>query len=175
MTPDEFIQYIILNVSDLMTQIIDAAGQATHIYAARFDRHAQHTSHLSGEEWVQELLQGHDNRIYNELGMNKTVFLNLLKVLRIDAGVCGSHYVTAGEQLATFLYYALKHSLPAIRGKRKRTERLGSLTKRYRSAGRALTKRNNTPSRTGLGKLNLSRKPRRFPILSGPTRPLKRY
>lgn len=96
---------MILNVSNLMTQIIDAAGQATHIYAARFDRHAQHTSHLSGEEWVQELLQGHDNRIYNELGMNKTVFLNLLEVLRIDAGVCGSCYVTAGEQLATFLYY----------------------------------------------------------------------
>ena len=28
----------------------------------------------------------------------------------------------------------LKHSLPAIRRKRKRTERLGLLTKRYRSA-----------------------------------------
>jgi hypothetical protein len=32
---------------------------------------------------------------------------------------------------------AVKHSLPAIRGKRKRTERLGSLTKRYRSADKA--------------------------------------
>lgn len=95
---------MILSVSDLMTQIIEAAGQAPHIYAAHFDRHAQHTSHLSGEEWVQELLQGHENRIYNELGMNKTVFLNLLKVLRIDAGVCGLRYVTAEEQLATFFY-----------------------------------------------------------------------
>ena len=52
----------------------------------------------------------------------------------------------------------LKHSLPAICRKRKQTEHLGSLTKR-----------NNAPSRTGLGKLNLSRKPQRFPILSGPT------
>ena len=39
---------------------------------------------------------------------------------------------------------SLKHSLPAIRGKHKRTERLGSLTKRYRSAGGALTKRNRS-------------------------------
>ena len=73
------------------------------------------------------------------------------------------------------ILYALKHSLPAIRGKRKRTECLGPLTKRYWSAGGALTKRNNAPSRTGLGKLNLSQKPQLFPILSGPTQPLKRY
>jgi hypothetical protein len=134
MTPDEFIQYMILNVSDLMTQIIDAAGQATHIYAARFDRHAQHTSHLSGEEWVQELLQGHNNRIYNELGMNKTVFLNLLEVLRIDAGVCGSHYVTAGEQLATFLYYA-HHGL-SNRALQERFQRSGDTISKYAALNR---------------------------------------
>ena len=63
----------------------------------------------------------------------------------------------------------VKHSLPAIRRKRKRQERLGPLTKRYQSASGVLTKHYNVPSHTGLGKLNLSRKPRRFPILRGPT------
>ena len=82
------------------------------------------------------------------------------------------------------LHDMMKHSLPTICGKRKRQEHLGSLskryrsaggalTKRYRSAGEALTKRRNAPSHTGLGKLNLRRKPWRFPILSGTTRPLK--
>ena len=69
----------------------------------------------------------------------------------------------------------LKHSLPAIRGKREWKEHLGSLTKHYRSAGGVLTKRNNAPSRMGLGNKSLSRKPWRFPKLSGPMRLLKRY
>jgi hypothetical protein len=105
-TPDEFILDIIHNVSDIMTQIIAVAGQATHIYAARFDRQAQHTSRLSGEQWVQELLHGHNIRIHNELGMNKTVFIKLLEVLRSDAGVLRTRYVSAEEQLAIFLHYA---------------------------------------------------------------------
>lgn len=105
-TPDEFILDTIHSVSDLMTQIIAVAGQATHIYAARFDRHAQHTSHLSGEQWVQELLHGHDIRIHNELGMNKAVFIQLLEVLRNDAGVLRTRHVSAEEQLAIFLHYA---------------------------------------------------------------------
>jgi hypothetical protein len=64
---------------------------------------------------------------------------------------------------------ALKHSLPAIRRKCKQQEHLGSLTKHYRSTGRALTKRNNTPSCMGLGNKSLSRKPQWFPKLSSPT------
>ena len=58
-----------------------------------------------GEQWVQELLHGHEDRIYNELGMRKAVFRQLLAVLRTDAGVQGTRYVSAEEQLATFSHY----------------------------------------------------------------------
>ena len=47
-----------------------------------------------------------------------------------------------------------------------------ALSERWRSADKAQkvrTQAENAPSRTGLGILIQSRKPRRFPILSGPT------
>jgi hypothetical protein len=74
-------------------------------YASRFEKEAQHTSRLSGELWVQELLKGHEDRIYNELGMHKNVFLRLLAVLRRDAGLHGTRRVSAEKQLSTFLHY----------------------------------------------------------------------
>lgn len=75
-------------------------------YGSRFDKRPQHTSSLSGEQWVQELLHGHDRRIFNELGMRKEVFRHLVEVLKRDAGVQDTRYVTAEEQLAVFLHFA---------------------------------------------------------------------
>ena len=74
-------------------------------YALHFDKEAQHTSRLSGEHWVQELLDSHEDRIYNELGMHKNVFNRLLAVLGQDAGLHGMRHVSAKEQLAIFLHY----------------------------------------------------------------------
>ena len=54
-----------------------------------------------------------------------------LKILVICSIVCGIDSYEAAAKTP------VKHSLPAIRGKRKRQERLGSLTKRYRSADKA--------------------------------------
>ncbi|KAL1749642.1 hypothetical protein FB107DRAFT_167893, partial [Schizophyllum commune] len=34
-----------------------------------------HTSKLSGQEWVDELINGHPDRIHNELGMHLHVFV----------------------------------------------------------------------------------------------------
>jgi hypothetical protein len=75
-------------------------------YCSRFDKCPQHTSSLSGEQWVQELLHGHDDRIFNELGMRKELFRHLVEVLKRDAGVQDTRYVTAEEQLAVFLHFA---------------------------------------------------------------------
>ena len=62
-----------------------------------------HTSILSGYAWVQELLQGHPERIRTELGVHKEVFHALLRELQL-MGHCDSKYVTLEEQLAIFLY-----------------------------------------------------------------------
>jgi hypothetical protein len=76
-------------------------------YASRFDKEPQHTSRLSGEDWVQELLEGHEDQIYNELEMHRSVFLCLLWVLQRDAGVHATRHVSAEEQLSIFLHYCM--------------------------------------------------------------------
>jgi hypothetical protein len=86
--------------------LMTAAGAAARGYASRFDKTAQHTSKLSGEQWLQELLSGHEVRIHNELGMHKGVFIQLVATLGRDAALHGTRYVTAEEQVATFLHYA---------------------------------------------------------------------
>ena len=62
-----------------------------------------HTSSLSGEKWVLELLQGHPGRIHHELGIYKHIFLKLIAEL-VGLGYSPSRYITLEEQLAIFLY-----------------------------------------------------------------------
>jgi hypothetical protein len=69
-------------------------------------RRAQYTSRLTREQWVQELLSGHEDQIFNEFRMRKAVFRRLLATLQTNAGVHSTRYVSAEEQLSTFLYYA---------------------------------------------------------------------
>jgi hypothetical protein len=66
-------------------------------------REPYHTSALSGEAWVLELLCGHPNRIHTELGVSVEVFSNLVQELR-DIGYQNSRNVSLEEQLAIFLY-----------------------------------------------------------------------
>ena len=86
--------------------ILYVTMECTEKYALCFDKIPVHTSILSGEQWVKELLDGHNERFYDEMGMHQTVFKDLLALLKADGGLSDSRYVTAQEQLATFLYYA---------------------------------------------------------------------
>ena len=67
------------------------------------DPEPYHMSILSGQMWVKELLHGHSDCIYCELGIRKEVFLELIHMLH-SFGITGSKYVTLEEQLSTFLY-----------------------------------------------------------------------
>lgn len=67
------------------------------------DPEPYHTSILSGQMWVDELLDGHPDRIRCELGLRKEDFRELIHVLR-SFGEADSRYVTLEEQLAIFLY-----------------------------------------------------------------------
>jgi hypothetical protein len=62
-----------------------------------------HTSVLTGEAWVLELMRGHPKRIHCELGVHLHVFQALLSELR-STGHTNSRFVTLEEQLAIFLY-----------------------------------------------------------------------
>jgi hypothetical protein len=70
------------------------------------EREPYHTSILTGEGWVMELLAGHPKRIRCELGVQHHVFLELIQELR-QLGHDRSRYVSLEEQLAIFLYISV--------------------------------------------------------------------
>lgn len=65
-----------------------------------------HTSALSGLAWLQELLNGHPDRIKTELGIHKELFEKLVKTLE-EIGHQGSHFVSLKEQVAIYLYMCI--------------------------------------------------------------------
>ena len=92
----------------LVLQLLQLLAQLARIMvmnriAAAKIRIPYHTSSLSGEGWVQELLNGHPNRIRAELGVHQSTFTVLLKAIRA-LGVESSRHVSAEEQLSIFLY-----------------------------------------------------------------------
>jgi hypothetical protein len=92
------LRYIALLISILLT--------ATHTLlqdSLPKDPEPYHTSALSGEEWVIELIVGHPERIRCELGVHADVFQALITELR-DLGHTNSRYVSLEEQLSIFLY-----------------------------------------------------------------------
>jgi hypothetical protein len=81
-----------------------AAGAAALIYGAPlYNKTPYHTSALTGADWVRELLNGHPERIRNELGVHKHIFRGLITALE-QAGISSSKHVYLEEQLAIFLY-----------------------------------------------------------------------
>jgi hypothetical protein len=82
-----------------------AAIECMGIYASHFNKMRLHTSRLTGDQWVQELIDGYEERFYNKMGMHENVFTQLLDLLMREAGLCDTQYVTAREQLAIFLHY----------------------------------------------------------------------
>ena len=47
-------------------------------YSSRFVKTPQHTSILSGQHWLDELLSGHDECFHNEIRMQKFVFWSVM-------------------------------------------------------------------------------------------------
>lgn len=80
-----------------------AAGAALAYSIPLYDKTPYHTSAFTGADWVRELLNGHPERIRNELGVHKHVFLGLIAALE-QYGVTSSRHVYIEEQLAIFLY-----------------------------------------------------------------------
>jgi hypothetical protein len=88
-----------------MTVLLAGAAAAAG-FASRYNKIPQHTSALTGQDWVDELLNGHSGRFYNQLGMHRHVFHKLLDTLRSLTGFDDTKYVSAEEQLMIFLHFA---------------------------------------------------------------------
>ena len=122
------------------------AAMLSHI-APSLDKKPIHTSALTGELWVKELLagahydlsincsvllnvcQGHPERCRRQLGMNRHVFKRLLRELERTCGLCATKYVSAAEQLAIFL--RMVRSAQHNRDMQERFQRGGSTISRY--------------------------------------------
>ena len=87
----------------LFISIILAAAAAVLQSLYPHDPLPYHTSILTGEAWVLELLMGHPKHIHCELGVHCHVFKALVSELR-SMGYTNSRFVSLEEQLAIFLY-----------------------------------------------------------------------
>jgi hypothetical protein len=90
------LQLLALILNSLIPTIIQYIRQ-------HYNKQPYHTSALHGHDWVQELLNGHPERIRSELGVHKHIFVALIAEL-YAMGQKGSKFVTLEEQLAIFLY-----------------------------------------------------------------------
>ncbi|TFK22000.1 hypothetical protein FA15DRAFT_557985, partial [Coprinopsis marcescibilis] len=86
--------------------LLNVVTIATHLYASPlYWRQPYHNSKLSGADWVEELINGHPERIWTELGLRLHVFLTFVHELRVLGGLSDSRLgVTVKEQAAIFLY-----------------------------------------------------------------------
>jgi hypothetical protein len=88
------------NVAIMACAIVTTAME---IVSSISDKQDYHTSILTGQGWVLELLNGHPRRIQSELGVSHHVFDLLLSNLH-RMGYKDSRHVKVEEQLAIFLY-----------------------------------------------------------------------
>ncbi|KAF8230864.1 hypothetical protein L208DRAFT_1279834 [Tricholoma matsutake] len=88
-----------------MATIAGAVTAAVHS-SQHVDKWALHTSILTGQRWLDELLTGHPSCFRCQFGMQCFVFRKLLHELEHKCGLCNTKHVTSEEQLAIFLRIA---------------------------------------------------------------------
>jgi hypothetical protein len=100
-----------MNNQQRRLRFAQAAGVFVHALVAAaamavepiLSRQPYHTSILTGEGWVQELLAGHPEGIHTELGVHLHVFHQLVETLK-ECGMGPSKWISLEEKLAIFLY-----------------------------------------------------------------------
>ena len=106
MTPTEELLLHLVNLVAMASFLFLAASRdAALLYLTRFNCTPVHTSRLSGQQWLNELVHGHPQRFYNEMGLRKHIFKKLIRILGTNVGLVDTQHVSAKEQLAVFLHY----------------------------------------------------------------------
>ena len=90
-------------LNDVVVTVVASVSQVISLTVQWKEPVPYHTSILTGQGWVTELLEGHPERIWNELGVHKTVFRILVAELQ-NAGYHATRNISSEEQLAIFLY-----------------------------------------------------------------------
>ena len=90
-------------LNDVVVMVVTSVSQVISLALQWKEPILYHTSILTGQGWVMELLEGHPERIRNELGVHKMVFRILVAELQ-NAGYHATRNVSSEEQLAIFLY-----------------------------------------------------------------------
>lgn len=87
------------------SHVVQLAAYAAVLYHQTFESETRpyHTSALTGEMWIQELIHGHPDRIHCELGVRLHIF-NILVTELLHMGYRASTYVSLEEQLGIFLH-----------------------------------------------------------------------
>ncbi|KAF7328442.1 putative nuclease HARBI1-like protein [Mycena sanguinolenta] len=70
----------------------------------------RHTSILTGQDWLDEMLNGHPERCLDQLGMYPAAFLFLCWEFERNGELGDSRYITSQEQTAIFLYWMVHGS-----------------------------------------------------------------
>jgi hypothetical protein len=65
----------------------------------------RHTSVLTGQDWLDEIINGHPERCLDQLGMYPAAFLLLCWEFTTNGGLGDSRQITATEQTAIFVYW----------------------------------------------------------------------
>ena len=95
------IQEQILRFVAYFTKVLMPA--VIQIIRQRYIKQPYHTSILTGQGWVDELVHGHPLHIHTKLGVSLEVFQALISKLH-EMGHGASKHVTLEEQVAIFLY-----------------------------------------------------------------------
>ena len=90
-------------LNDVVVMVVASVSQVISLAVQRKEPVPYHTSILTRQGWVTELLEGHPERIRNELGVHKTVFRILVAELQ-NAGYHATRNISSEEQLTIFLY-----------------------------------------------------------------------
>ena len=88
--------------------LVNVVGIATTLYSTSFYwKQPYHTLKLTGAEWVQELILGHHDCIWMELGVQVHVFLALVQELHVTCHLKDGRDMSLNEEVAIFLYMCL--------------------------------------------------------------------
>ncbi|KAJ7019127.1 hypothetical protein C8F04DRAFT_893279, partial [Mycena alexandri] len=64
----------------------------------------RHTSVLTGQDWIDEIINGHPECCLDQLGMYPAAFLLLCWEFEMNGGLGDSRQITKTEQMAIYVY-----------------------------------------------------------------------